>query len=146
MEALLILLALSSGTACAQEAELLRCGEQTDKEQRLACFDALTAQVAAAKKAGATPEAKTRIFGLEGQPRRDDIEAIDSQIDGLFEGWNPGSVIRLANGQSWQVIDKAAAVVYLQSPKVKIRRAAMGTFMLELEGSRETARVRRLAP
>jgi hypothetical protein len=140
----LLVLSLAAGSASAQDAELLRCSEMSaDKEARLACYDALAARTFAARQAGATPAAKAAVFGAESQPRRDELEAIDSHIEGLFEGWQANSVLRLANGQVWQVIDGSSAVVYLKNPKVRVRRAAMGSFILELEGSNETARVRR---
>ena len=143
MKALLIL-ALLSSSALAQEAELLRCSATADKEARLACYDGLAATATEARRVAATPTAKMQAFGVEAQPRRDEIEAIDSSIAGLFEGWGPKSVIRLANGQSWQISDGGSAVLYLKNPKVKVRRAALGSFMLEIDGSNETARVRRL--
>lgn len=150
----LLFVALLAGPASAQqasqEAELLRCAGIPVRDERLACFDALAAGLATARKSGAAPAAPVQAkvqaqeFGLEAQPRRDQLEAIESHIEGLFEGWEAGTVIRLANGQAWRVIDGSSAVLYLKSPKVRVRRAALGSFMLELEGSNSTARVRRL--
>lgn len=140
----LALALVASGTAFAQEAELLRCGELTGRDERLACFDTLTAKVSAARKAGETPAAKAEVFGIESQQRKSDVEAIQSNIAGLFQGWGPNQVIRLSNGQSWQIADDSSVVLYLQSPKVSVRRGTMSTFVLELEGTKMTARVRRL--
>lgn len=143
MKKFLLMLTLAAGPAFAIEADLLRCAETPEKDARLGCFDALAARALAAKQAGATPAAKAAAFGAEAQPRREELEAIESQINGIFEGWRANSVLRLANGQVWQVIDGSSAVVYLKNPKVRVRRASMGSFILELEGSNETARVRR---
>lgn len=143
MKAILIF-ALLSSSALAQETELLRCSALADKDVRLACYDTVAAAAIEARRVAASPAAKMQTFGVEARPRRDEIEAIDSSIAGLFEGWGPKSVIRLANGQAWQISDGGSAVLYLKNPNIKIRRAAMGSFMLEVEGSNETARVRRL--
>jgi len=141
----LLLLTLISGSALAQNAELQRCRAMPDKEQRVICYDALAARDAEARPAP-TPAAtapRTDDFGLPSQ-RPGQAEVVESQIMGLVEGWGPNSLIRLANGQVWQVKDDSSAVLYLQSPKVRVRRGVMGTFVLELEGSNHTARVQRL--
>lgn len=140
----IFILALLSSSALAQETDLLRCSAVPDKDARLACYDGLAATAIEARRVAATPAAKTQSFGAETTPKKDDIEAIESSIAGQFDGWGPRSVIRLTNGQSWQITDGGSAVLFLKDPKVKIRRAAMGTFMLEIAGSNETARVRRL--
>ncbi|WIT13788.1 hypothetical protein PFX98_09245 [Paucibacter sediminis] len=149
--ALMIALALASGTACAQQSELQRCRGIADKDARLACYDgialatpAAAAPAAAVPKAVAPAEPKADTFGLERRQLKAEADAVESRIDGPFDGWGPKSVIRLANGQAWMVIDGSSAVLRLKSPKVLVRRAAMGSFMMEFEGSNETARVRRL--
>jgi hypothetical protein len=144
--ALMIALALACGTAAAQQSELQRCRGIADKDARLACYDgiAVAAPAAAAPKPAAAAEPKSDTFGLERRQLKTEAEAVESRIDGPFDGWGPKSVIRLANGQAWMVIDGSSAVLRLKSPKVLVRRAAMGSFMMEFEGSNETARVRRL--
>jgi len=144
--ALMIALALASGAAVAQQSELQRCRGIADKDARLACYDgiALATPAAAAPKAAVAAEPKADSFGLERRQLKTEAEAVESRIDGPFDGWGPKSVIRLANGQAWMVIDGSSAVLRLKSPKVLVRRAAMGSFMMEFEGSNETARVRRL--
>ena len=139
-----LILALLSSSALAQESDLLRCHELPDKDARLTCYDGLAAAAKEARRIAATPAAKSQAFGAENTPRKDDIDAIESSIAGQFQGWGPRSVIRLTNGQSWQISDGGSAVLFLKDPKVKIRRASMGTYMLEIAGSNETARVRRL--
>lgn len=139
---------------------LQSCRALTEAKARLSCYDALADQAAqqpqapaakpaalaagvaaAATATAAAPVADT--FGLTSRPKNEP-DVISGQIDGLFEGWGPNQIIYLSNGQAWQVVDGSRAVVYLKSPKVEIRKAAMGSFMLELEGSNETARVKRL--
>jgi hypothetical protein len=101
-------------------------------------------QVAPAVAAAPASTAAAAGFGLEQQARKTEAQEVESEIIGLFEGWGPKHVIRLANGQLWQIVDGSSAVLYLKNPKVKVRRGMLGTFVLEFEASNETARVRRL--
>ncbi|MDI4634772.1 hypothetical protein J7U46_17050 [Pelomonas sp. V22] len=160
---LLISAAPLLATAAATDAQLQQCRAIADKTARLACYDALpvvTAPTAAVPPrpasavemklpppvphiAPAPPAEAAAKFGLE-QREVKQVERIESQITGSFEGWNPGTRIRLANGQVWQVSDDSRASLYLQNPKVVVRRAAMGTFILEIEGSNQAPRVRRI--
>ena len=139
-------LALLAWPAAADETALRRCRTLADAPARLACYDALplAAPVAAATPA-ATPASTPPVAATFGLQRTDAAVAeIVSSIPGLFEGWRAGERIRLANGQLWQVSDDSTAVYYLRDPKVTVRRAAMGTFVLDIEGARRLPRVRRL--
>ncbi len=142
---LALFLVLASGAALAQSTDLQRCRSITDNGARLVCYDALAAGAGTAGRAPpATPASAAAAFGLERQAMQAGADAIESQLTGLVEGWGPRSQFKLANGQVWQVIDGSSAVLYLKDPKVRIRRGAMGTFVLELDGTNETARVNRL--
>jgi len=142
---LLLILVLLSGSALAQNAELQRCRAIPDKDQRVLCYDALAARDAEGRPTAAAAAAppRTDTFGRPVQ-RPGEPDVVESQIVGLVEGWGPNSVIRLANGQAWQVKDNGSVVLYLKDPKVKVRRGVPGSFILELEGSNETAKVQRL--
>ena len=89
----------------------------------------------------AQPAANT--FGLEAAARKEAQEQTSS-IAGTFEGWGGNSRIRLANGTLWQVVDGSSAALYLRDPKVTVRRALLGDFVMEFAGSNRTAKVRRL--
>ncbi len=86
-----------------------------------------------------TPEAA---FGLES--RRSAVQDVSSTLPGLFEGWDRNTRFTLANGQVWQVSDGSAASYYLRNPKVTVRRAALGSFRLEIEGVNQAPRVQRV--
>ena len=62
--------------------------------------------------------------------------AIDSQIAGLFDGWGPGSIIVLANGQRWRVIDDSRLQIgkSLNAPSVHIAKSLFGTWTLRVKG------------
>jgi hypothetical protein len=96
---------------------------------------------AAASAAPATADAAS--FGLPS--KADEVKAITSHIPGRFEGWSRDTRIRLANGQVWQVVE-SGRVYYpnLENPKVTVRRAALGSFLMDIEGVAATPRVRRV--
>ena len=130
-------LAVAGGALAADDAALHRCRALADAPARLACYDALP--LAAAPAAPATGAAT---FGME--TRQPEVAAITTHIEGRFEGWQPGSRIRLANGQLWQVSDGSTGVYDLTNPKVTLRRGALSGFWLEIEGANRSPRVRRV--
>ncbi len=159
---------LVSGAALGDDAGLVRCRALSDPAARLACYDALPLgggvggpAPSAAPQApplgggvggpapSAAPQAPPRPpaeqFGLEGRlAPKDLVEQIDSRVQGQFDGWSPGSMIKLANGQVWQVTDISSRFYDVDSPKVTIARGALGAFYLNLEGDNHTVRVRRV--
>lgn len=135
--------------------ELQRCAQIADAAPRLACYDALalrlrsaaaTAAAPAESPAAAAPTAaqKLEAFGAPVVAQKDQLDAIESQIEGLVDGWEAGTLFTLANGQRWMIADGSRAAMNLRNPKVRIRRGALGTFRIEFEGSNQTARVKRL--
>lgn len=94
---------------------------------------------AAVAPAALTPEAA---FGLES--RRSAVQEVRSTLPGLFEGWDRNTRFTLANGQVWQVSDGSSASLYLRDPQVTVRRAAMGSFRLEIAGTNQAPRVQRV--
>lgn len=134
------------------ERALEACRAQADSAKRLACYDAIVlapaARAATPQSAGAaTPSppagsAEAAGFGLPA--RADAVTRVESQIDGLLEGWGPRTQFKLANGQVWEVEDGSSATLYLRSPKVTVRRGFGGAFYLQFEGSNRSPRVRRV--
>jgi len=161
--ALFLLAATTS--ALADDAGILRCRAIKDSAARLACYDAIavpsaapaapsaaaqpkagtpSAAPAAAPKAAEAPPTPAQQFGMEAKTPATQLDAIESTIPGMFEGWGPKTVITLANGQSWQISDDSSGYIHKENPKVKIRRAFMGSFVIEFEGSNRIAKVRRV--
>ncbi|MCA1246459.1 hypothetical protein [Massilia sp. MS-15] len=159
MKALPLSLLLVCGAALADDQAILACRALPDGGARLACYDAI--QVAArpggtaARSAAAAPApamapapaaSHEASFGLEAAKRRErEPDAIASTIPGEFQGWGPGAQIRLANGQVWRVIDGSEAVLpRMRDPKVRIERNLFGTLFLKVEGTNNSAKVRRV--
>lgn len=150
----LALLALHAMPAWGQDEGLRRCRALADAGARLACYDALPLASRPASvtepPAAAAPAPTAAGFGLPAAPEA--LERIESRFEGLdkglnngrFEGWGPRTRFRLANGQVWQVVDDSSASYWLPDPKVVVRRAALGSFVLEIEGAKRTVRVRRV--
>ena len=135
--------------AQAGDADWLRCAELRESAPRLACYDAQAARLrqapaAAASAASAAAAEQVAAFGAPQRVPAQEIDAVQSRILGLFEGWDPGQVLLLENGQRWRIADGSSATLRLRDPKVTVRRAALGTFRIEFEGSNQTARVKRM--
>jgi hypothetical protein len=146
----LFLLLLLSTAALADDAALLRCRGIAEASARLACYDALPLTATESKagqgaaKQGSQPPTPEQ-FGLEEKlAPPPGVDAIESSISGRFEGWQPNTRIRLANGQVWQVTDGSSRIYDVNDPKVEIRRGMLGAFYLNLAGDNRTVRVRRL--
>jgi hypothetical protein len=154
-----LFLLFAAGAALADDAAILACRALPATAGRLACYDAIpvgsasapaaarpVAAVSTAPAPAATPEAR---FGLEqvkpapahaGEPT-----FIDSTIDGNFSGWVPSTLFRLANGQVWRVVDGSSAeFAPASNQRVKIARNLFGTMFLEVPGSNQSAKVRRV--
>jgi hypothetical protein len=161
---MLYLLLLTSSVAMADDAGLLRCRGIADPSARLACYDALVPAAAEAKPAQAEVKpaqaevkpgqvevkpAQAEVspadrFGLERQGNKAEPDTIESSIPGRFDGWRPKAIIRLANGQLWQISDDSNGAYSFDNPKVKVRRGVFGAFYLEIEGANRSPRVIRL--
>jgi len=149
---LMLALLTASSTALANDAALLKCRTLSDTATRVACYDAIPVGVAgpaaAAAAAAATAPARTpeQNFGLEAVKQREAQPAsIRSTVVGDFDGWGPGSQIRLANGQVWRVIDGSDAVLpRTKDAAVTIERNVFGTLFLKVDGGNSSAKVRRV--
>lgn len=141
------LLLLASGNAPASDASsILQCRALSDSAARLACYDAIRVEAPAAPAAVAkTPEQGFGMETMKKQPGQESPNAIESTIAGDFDGWGPGSQIKLANGQVWRVVDGSEAILpRMHNPKARIERNMFGTLFLHVEGTNNSAKVRRV--
>jgi hypothetical protein len=140
-----------TANAMASDDALTRCRAITENAARLTCYDAIviappqSSSSSAASAGKASPAQPTpEQFGLQPKANPNEINSIESTFAGKFEGWGPNSRITLANGQVWQVADDSSAFCNCDNKKVLIRRGALGTFFLEIEGTNRSPRVKRL--
>lgn len=145
-------------------AALQRCRQIADSLQRMVCYDAIVlpqapssglpaATQAAPQSAGARPAAvvaaptakdEAATFGLPARRIESAPEQLESAIAGAFDGWQAQTRIRLSNGQLWQVTDGSEGAYRLRDPKVKITRGPFGSYFMEIEGVKQTPKVRRV--
>lgn len=130
-------LLLLPASAIATDAALLRCRAISDAATRLACYDAMT-------PAEPTTATQANRFGLPTARPAETVQAVDSHIHGRFTGWSARTRFNLANGQVWEVTDGSTGVYDLMNPRVHVRRGALGSFYLEIEGQNRSPNVRRV--
>jgi hypothetical protein len=144
----LVLLFLVSGAAFADDTAMRACRTLTDTGARLACYDRI--ELAAAPAPAPPALSPQQSFGLPPAPMAvqapaEKIDSIESTIVGDFDGWGPATRFKLANGQVWRVADGSEAVLARTSnQKVKITRNFIGTLFMQVEGSNNSPKVRRV--
>jgi hypothetical protein len=102
------------------------------------------ASPAPASAAAAPTQKRTDQFGFEDRASPATVDAVESYIPGRFDGWEAKSLIKLANGQVWQIADDSRRFLTLNDAKVRVRRGALGAFYLEFEKTNYSPRVRRV--
>ena len=143
---LMVALLVTSGTAVADDSALLKCRALPDIATRVACYDAIPVGVARTAAVAAPARTPEQNFGMEAVKEREAQPAsIRSTVVGEFDGWGPGSQIRLANGQVWRIIDGSDAVLpRMKDAPVTIERNVFGTLFLKIDGGNSSAKVRRV--
>jgi hypothetical protein len=142
MKNALTLLLLVSTSALADDATVLQCRSLADAASRLACYDAMP--VGQARPVLAAPSTD---FGRDTiKPKKEaQATAIESTIVGQFSGWRPNMRITLANGQVWRIVDDSASdLPPSRNQKVRIEPNLFGTLFLTIDGSNQSAKVRRV--
>lgn len=70
-------------------------------------------------------------------------EEFSARIVGSFSGWTGRTLFRLDNGQVWQQNESGTYEISLESPTVRLRPKALGSWLLVLQNNRGI-RVRRV--
>jgi hypothetical protein len=70
-------------------------------------------------------------------------DAIESQIDGEFHGWDGETIFKLRNGQIWQQAEYDYTYEYAYSPDVTIYKTA-GGYKMKVEDVEDTIYVKRI--
>ena len=132
----------------AQVQALLACRSIVDSGQRLACYDKATQgfadavgkrEVVVIDKARAN-EARRSLFGFT-VPNfgalfgggGDEINQIQSTVEGAFENGDGGWTIKLADGSTWAQTDGTpVALPPRRGDKVVVRRGTLGAYFVKL--------------
>jgi hypothetical protein len=128
--------------------EVVNCRAIQDSAQRLACYDRSVAALETAQKSNelyvadkaAMKEARRGLFGFSlprmkifGDEDLGDLDELETTIAGVSSGQR-GYVITLPDGARWMQTDKR----YMDKPKVgakiRIEKAALGSFMASING------------
>lgn len=156
------------------KTQLQSCQQISDEEQRLSCFDQIvtqlettsqdkpattlisppeqratsvppTVQATAAPQQAAAPVTQdlTEKFGLKKPNPEEQIQEITSVVSALGMDLRKKLLITLENGQQWRQIDQE----YLNikpGDRCVVKRGAIGSFLLGIEGAKKKIRVRRV--
>ena len=154
---------LLSAPAFAQQglpAQVYACANIEDAGQRHACFDALVPEL---KKAGGAPVAKAPPVAAarspltapvlspaeaavaKAAPKGNDIDEVRLAVKAIDEGRDGKYRFSMENGQLWRQLDTVKLRNLGRGPwQVEIRKAAMGSYMLTVDGQRAAVRVERM--
>lgn len=118
----------------ALESWLAEHGGELVRPRPLAAERSATVAADRASHRGVPPVA------AKARPAR---EVIHSTLAGNFRGWQPGTVLVLANGQRWRVADDSVLDTGrpLTDPAVTIKPGLVGGWLLKVEGYNTSARV-----
>jgi hypothetical protein len=128
--------------------DVVQCRSIADSAQRLACYDRGVAALETAQKSNelyvadkaAMKEARRGLFGFSlpslkifGDEDLGDLDELESTVAGVSTGAR-GYIITLPDGARWAQSDKR----YMDKPKVgakiKIEKAALGSYMASING------------
>ena len=126
----------------------MACSAVTPDLDRLACFDRATARLKAAEQSGAViimprarvEETRRALFGF-AVPSGPALDAVETTL--ISASQSDGWVFRLADGSVWRQVDTTALNFRpREGMPVRIRRAAVGSYMLKV-GDSPAVRARR---
>lgn len=140
---------------------LLDCKAKTDAAERLACFDAATASLGAAEKKGdivvvdreMATAARRQAFGFNlpsldifkgSEEKPEEAQTLTAAVERAYRGGDGKWVFELEGGAVWAQNDNEPVNREPRGDsKVEIRKAAMGSYFLKLDGQR-AVRARRV--
>ncbi len=142
----------STGLAKLTQEELLQLEIRVERYKAGVATTSVNAKTATAP-AAQPPSKSTKILPswvgalvtlerVGNQPDKSD--AMESRLTGKFAGWSGRTSFELENGQRWVQAnnDTYAYTPTLESPKVEIYPASLGTYWLEIEGIHQRCRVK----
>jgi hypothetical protein len=107
-------------------------------------MEAAKAEAKQTKKAEAGFLAKAKVMLTPGT----EVEylAVESRIEGSFTGWEGRAILKLENGQQWQLANAESYYTpAMAGPKVVITPAALGGFWMSIPEIRKKVRVKPLS-
>jgi hypothetical protein len=145
--------------------EVYACSQITDEHQRLECYDRAVGRLHEAQNRGdvvavdrqqaervnreafgfSLPSLGNLFAGLGGHSRiaTEDIAEISGHIARISRD-RGRATFTLDNGQQWQQIDDESTANVRSGGEVRIRRAALASFLMHVESGGPAIRVRRV--
>lgn len=120
---------------------LADCRAITTDSERLACYDAAAVGMTAAEDLFGHDSVKSAA-DLRVVTGIDEIGAISATVSALDTDPRGRLLLALDNGQAWEQIDSGRLAIR-PGTMVRIRRAALGSYLLSVDGKTGSMRVRR---
>lgn len=150
----------ADGGRAAQFDALIACRSVADSAERLACYDAAAGQLSEAEKSGdvvvvsraQAQAARRQAFGFnlpslsifDRGARPEELDRVSGVVDRAYQNSEGKWVVVLQDGAVWEQIDRErVGREPRKGSKADIRRAALGSFFLNLDGQR-AVRARRV--
>ena len=144
----LIALLLFAPSALAANEALTQCRQIEEVEERVACYDEIVDALSA--KPAAVPDAQS-LFGTDDAEAKriveetleiEQIEQIEATVADVRMSATRKMTVALDNGQVWRQLDSKP--LSLESGDgVIIRKASLGSFLLEKKSGSRSIRVKR---
>ncbi|MBW7931063.1 MAG: hypothetical protein H3C57_07150, partial [Gammaproteobacteria bacterium] len=125
----------------AAGATLADCRAITTDSERLACYDAVAAGMMAAEDLFGHDSVRSAAE-LRIAAGIDELEASSATVVALDTDPRGRLLLALDNGQAWEQIDSGRLAIQ-PGTRVRIRRAALGSYLLGIDGGTGSMRVRR---
>jgi hypothetical protein len=132
---------------------LLRCRAIAEPAAKLQCFEAATDSLEQAVERrevvvvdrAQVRESRRRLFGIalprlpvfggDGDDEEDEIDSVEGVVASASQDRNGRWIVRLEDGATWaQTDNNSLALRPRPGQKVEINRAALGTFMMRVNG------------
>jgi len=123
------------------EPTLADCRAIGSDAERLACYDAAAAGMAAAEELFGHDSARNAAE-LRAAAGIGELEAITATVNSIATDPHGRLLLALDNGQHWEQVDPGRLAIQ-PGALVRIRRAALGSYLLGIEGRAGSMRVRR---
>jgi hypothetical protein len=120
-------------------AEMHEAGLDTLSPAQLAALNRLLSKKPAPQEVAPTPAERSATYvGLDDKPIR-------SRVKGTVDGWEPGTVFVLENGQQWKVLKGQMKLRNpLQAPEIVLVPGIAGRWFLQVDEDMPKARVYRI--
>lgn len=148
MKKLSLALLLLAQTALGANDALMQCRQIEAIEKRVACYDDIVDS--RAPKSAGTPDAQSLFGTNDAEAKRiveetleiEQIDQIDARVTAVQKSAARKLTVTLDNGQVWRQLDSKS--LGLESgEEVIIRKASLGSFLLEKKSGSRSIRVKR---